>query len=109
MQMSLYREGSVYRFYCDNDPQSSYGGARWTLRSDPAPDRRPQDYVENRRRPRWPPRYPGQQVQEYEDSENGLYMLDSIGCQGAGVQAKSYFEGWLIGGQSSPKASVTVS
>ncbi|KAL9105348.1 MAG: hypothetical protein Q9227_009468 [Pyrenula ochraceoflavens] len=103
------RMRSNYRFYCDNDVQDATRATRWTLRPDPWPPLPlAAGYVRNAERPPWPPRYPGQQVQEYEDVDNGMYMGFSNGCQSPNVQAKTYTQGYPLPRQPFEKATVTI-
>ncbi|KAL9114354.1 MAG: hypothetical protein Q9227_001776 [Pyrenula ochraceoflavens] len=103
------------RIYCDNDPMSpdETQRTRWQLREDPPPYNRPENFVPNRERPRYPnfpfgPHLPGSSWvgrhypqtlqtywhlshQEWEDRENHVYMFYNVdGCHRPGVLSATY-------------------
>ena len=83
MTLVVDRSSANVRYYCDNDAQSLNGTTRWKLREDPPPDQIPSlFYVKQKDRPRLPRTRSSSGVwQEWVNSENGIYMGRTLGCQ----------------------------
>ena len=69
------------RYYCDNDRVDMT--ARWTLSPDPPLSQRPNDYIPQFWRPRWPIVIKGQ-YQDWVDRANWVTMGPTLGCQAPG-------------------------